>query len=169
MDKLYQTYYPPASQIIINILAHHLTCTEHNWLCWSVNQDDDRKSLREIMSHKMSPLGALIPMNCAWSCQDYCEVDSWRNNMSHHEIETYHKFWEGVQSNFCIHVSQMREGFNPPLRPSLRRGSNSNQTRNQNKVVPPNKRAPNRCSTRYHFTNDQRAPFWVNTEHRSLM
>ncbi len=30
---------------------------------------------------------------------------------------------EGVQSNFWIHVSQTREGFNPPLR----RGSNSNQ------------------------------------------
>ncbi len=36
---------------------------------------------------------------------------------------------EGVQSNFWIHVSQMREGFNLPLRPSLRRESNSNQTR----------------------------------------
>ncbi len=33
-----------------------------------------------------------------------------------------------VQSSFWIHVSQTREGFNPPLRPSLRRGSNSNQT-----------------------------------------
>ncbi len=39
--------------------------------------------------------------------------------------------WEGVQSNFWIHVSQTREGFNPPLRLSLRRGSNSNQTRNR--------------------------------------
>ncbi len=36
----------------------------------------------------------------------------------------------GVQSIFWIHVSQTREGFNPPIRPSLRRGSNSNQTRN---------------------------------------
>ena len=39
--------------------------------------------------------------------------------------------FEGVLSSFWIHVSQTREGFNSPLRPSFRRGSNSNQTRNR--------------------------------------
>ncbi len=46
---------------------------------------------------------------------------------------------EGVQSNFWIHVSQTREGFNPPLRPSLRRGSNVTQTR-EGGFVPPYRR-----------------------------
>ena len=36
----------------------------------------------------------------------------------------------GYNPIFFIHVSQTREGFNPPFRPSFRRGSNSNQTRN---------------------------------------